>query len=242
MDNDRKLELEDKIREYRTQFEESMASIAAYHERAVVEMAELRALHAEIAAEQKKTDEQQKKTDEQMQKTDEQQKKTDLKVRELNTNWGRFVESLVEGDLVRLLNRRGIKVHRSACRVEASYPLDDGTRRHREFDIVVANGEEVVVVEVKTTLRPDDVDRFVDTMRDVARYLPEYASSTVYGAVAYIRCESKTKEYADQQGLYVIRATGNSASIVNDENFKPESFTNTFSRRPHGHLRAVPAI
>ncbi len=121
MDNDRKSELEDKIREYRTQFEESMASmaakdkeiqttlasIAAYQERAVVEMAELRALHAEIAAEQKKTDEQMQKTDEQMRKTDEQQKKTDLKVRELNTNWDRFVESLVEGDLVRLLNLPG---------------------------------------------------------------------------------------------------------------------------------------
>ncbi len=218
--------IQDEINEYRAQFEKSMASIAAYQEKAKDEMAELRALHAEIAAEQKETDKQLKRNAKQL--------------GELNGNWGRFVESLVEGDLVGLLNKRGIEVHRSACRVEASFPLDDGTRRYKEFDIVVANGEEVVVVEVKTTLRPYDVKRFVGAMRDIARYLPEYSSRTVYGAMAYISCGSETHKYAERQGLYLIRATGDSASIVNTRRFRPVSFTTASSQPPQSHLRAVP--
>ncbi len=210
-----------------------MASIAAYRERADVEMAELRALHREIAAEQRKTDEQQRKTDEQL-------KKMGVKVSELDINWGRFVESLVEGDLVRLLKQRRVEVDGTYTNAKMSYRLSDGTRRRREFDIVAANGHEVVVVEVKTTLRPEDVDRFVDTMRDIALYFPKYATNAVYGAVAYIRCESDADEHAEEHGLYVIRATGDSASIMNAGDFEPEPFTKTHSRRPHVHLRAVP--
>ncbi len=237
---DKYMTTEDKIREYRAQFEESMAAIAAYQKQAEVDMAELRAstkeikeLHKEIAAEQKKTDEQQKKTDEQL-------KKMGFKVSELNTNWGRFVESLVEGDLANLLNQRGVEVDGTFTNAKMSYQLGDGTCRKREFDIVATNGHEVVVVEVKTTLRPEDVDRFVDTMRDIALFFPKYAMNAVYGAVAYIGCESDADECAEEHGLFVIRATGDSASIVNAGDFEPEPFTKPHSRRPRVHLRAVP--
>ncbi len=257
MDKDRTTE--DEIREYRAQFEKSMGSIAAYqekariemaefsarhdkaHEKALIELAKLRALHEEIAAEQKKTEELQKETDKQLKKTEAIVNRNAKQLSELNGNWGRFVESLVEGDLVGLLNRRGIGVNYTLSRLNASYALGDGRCREKEFDIVAVNGEEVVVVEVKTTLRSNDVKRFVDAMRDIARYVPDYGSKTVYGAVAYIRCESKSDKYAARQGLYVIRATGDSASIVNAEGFRPVPFTNVISRRPQGHLRAVPS-
>ncbi len=211
MNNDKTIENE--IKKYRVQFEKSMASIAAYQEKAQTEMAEIRA----------------------------NQKKTDKQLSELNSNWGRFVESLVEGSLVELLNERGIEVQRILPRPKVFYSAGDGTRRYKEFDIVVVNGEELVSVEVKTTLRPNDVRRFVKAMKDFSRYFPEYSSKRVYGAVAYIRCESATDVYAERQGLYVIRATGDSASITNADNFRPVSFTQVSSRRTRGHLRAVPA-
>ncbi len=232
--------IEDEIREYREQFEKNMASITAKQDKAQDELAKLRALHEEIAAEQKKNEELHKEIAKQQKETDKQLKRNAKQLSELNGNWGRFVESLVEGDLVGLLNRRGIEVNYTLSRLNASYALGDGRHREKEFDIVAVNGEEVVVVEVKTTLRSNDVKRFVSAMRDIARYVPDYGSKTVYGAVAYIRCESKTDKYAVRQGLYVIRATGDSASIVNAEDFKPVPFTNVFSRRLQGHLRVVP--
>ena len=210
MNND-KIE-KDEISEYRDQFEKSVATIAAYQAKAEIDMEEIRASLKETARQLKKHE----------------------------TNWGRLVESLVEGSLVELLNKRGIEVHSTHPRQTVSYLKADGTRKYREFDIVVANGEEVVAVEVKTTLKPKHVERFIETMNDFSKFFPHLETMRVYGAVAYIRCESGADRYAYKKGLYVIRATGDSASILNDSKFRPKSFTQVSSRPPTAHLRAVP--
>ena len=50
-----------------------------------------------------------------------------------------------------------------------------------------------------------------------------YAEHTVYGAVAYLKADESSDTYAERQGLYVIRATGSSASITNREGFRPRA-------------------
>lgn len=198
--------IQDEINEYRAQFEKSLASIAAYQEKAQTEIAEIRAI----------------------------QKKTD---KDFYGKWGR----LVEGDPAKLLRKRSIDVHSTHPRQQVSYLLDDGTRKHREFDIEVANGTEVVAVEVKTTLTPEDVTRFMAAMKDFSRYFPYWGLRAVYGAVAYIHCEAKAEVFAERRGLYVIHATGGSASILKRKKFKPTSFTRAASSPLGGHLKAVPA-
>ena len=153
--------------------------------------------------------------------TAKQLKKTD---RRFNTQWGRLVESLVEGSLVSLLNARGIEVRQTSTNIEVSTDAYGDGLEQNEFDIVVLNGTEVVVVEVKTTLTPDKVNYFVATMEKFKRYFPEHQEKRVYGAVAYLRSEAKAKQYADRKGLFVIRATGDSASIMNGAEFKPKAF------------------
>ena len=217
---------QDGISEYEAQFKKSMADIAAYQAKAESEIAEIRAIIKGIG-------EKQDRTEMLLQEVSEQQK-------DFSTNWGKLVDSLVEGGLVELLNERGMEVYRIHPRQKVSYVQQDGTRKNREFDIVVANSEDVVVVEVKTTLKPKHIKRFVESMKDFSRYFPYYAKMRVYGAVAYIRCDSDTDRFAYKQGLYVIRATGDSASILNDSKFKPKSFTQVSSRPPTAHLRAVP--
>ena len=232
---------QDGISERKAQFEKGMATIASSYQ----SMIEIYRAKAEIDMEQIRANiegitEKQNKTELLLQEVAEGQKKTDKLMRQHETNWGRLVESLVEGSLVELLNERGIEVHRTHPRQKVSYVQKDGTRKEREFDIVVANSEDVVVVEVKTTLKPKHIKRFVESMKDFSRYFPYYAKMRVYGAVAYIRCDSDTDRFAYKKGLYVIRATGDSASILNDSKFKPKSFTQVSSRPPAAHLRAVP--
>ncbi len=238
MDNEKTIEEE--IREYRAQFERHMASITAKQDRAEDEVAEIHAMQKRAEAEVAEIRAILRENSRQLKKTEAIVSKNAYKVSELNSNWGKFVESLVEGDLLRLLNERGIEVQGILPRSQMSYVRDDGMRKHKEFDLVAVNGEEVVVVEVKTTLRPDDVERFVEVMGDITKYFPDYSSKAVYGAMAYIRCDSDSNLDVEREGLYVIRATGDSANIVNAENFRPESFTNVASRQPRRHLRAVP--
>lgn len=85
-----------------------------------------------------------------------------------------------------------------------------------EFDIVAVNGAEVVAVEVKTTLKARQVERFVARMQEFTDLMPRYRGSTVYGAVACLKADEASDSYAERQGLYVIRATGSSAGITNE--------------------------
>lgn len=54
--------------------------------------------------------------------------------------------------------------------------------------------------------------------------LPEYKNFKVYGAVAYLRAEEESEVYAERQKLFAIRATGDSAAIINAPSFTPKAF------------------
>ena len=150
-------------------------------------------------------------------------KRLDKRINQLKgvftSQWGELVESLVQGDLVTLLQGRDVAVNTIHQRAE-------GRRNgeHYEFDIVAGNGDEVVVTEVKTTLRSEDVAQFLDKLRRFTVYEPRYRGERIYGAVAYLKADGAVTKYAERQGLFVIRATGDSASIVNDKDFKPAVF------------------
>jgi len=162
-------------------------------------------------------------TDKMFRETDKKFQETDREIKELKslftTQWGKLMETLVEGDLVNLLKSRKIEVYRTSQRVKGNFK---GTSY--EFDIIAKNGKEVVIVEVKTTLRTNDVTNFIKKLRNAKEWMPDLIDNSVYGAVAYLTAESSSDIMAANKGLFVIRATGNSASITNEEGFKPAEF------------------
>lgn len=186
-------------------------------------MVENEARRAASAASMAELRESMKDTDRRMKDTDRQMKETDRRLKKaedlFTSQWGKLMESLVEGDLVPLLKERGIEVERTLQRMT-------GRRNgeHFEIDIVAANGAEVVVVEVKTTLKSEDVTDFLDKLSQFVEWSPEYRERQIHGAVAYLKSDASVTKYAARRGLFVIRATGNSASIVNEPDFKPRVF------------------
>ncbi len=214
------------IRETRVDIKESRAEMresrAEMRRESRAEMKGFRERMDELRASQKETDRQLDELRASQKETDRQLRETD---RRFNSQWGRLVESLVEGNLAVLLRTRGIEVHTTMSNVKTHFIRDDGVRQNKEFDILVVNGADVVVVEVKTTLTPDKVRHFLSSMRDIMRYFPDYRARRVYGAVAYVRSESEAAVHAERRGLFVVRATGDSASIVNGEGFRPVSFS-----------------
>lgn len=178
-----------------------------------------------------------KETDLKFKETDLKFKETDLQIKEMaagrkemdksikkafdlfTNQWGRLIESLVEGDLVNLLRQRGIEVEHTTTRSKGTRNGED-----YEFDIIAVNTTEIVVTEVKTSLRPEDVKHFKQKLEKVKIFLPEYANYRIYGAVAYLQEYSQAAKMAEQDGLFVVKATGSSASIANMPNFKPKSW------------------
>nr|VFJ77653.1 MAG: hypothetical protein BECKFW1821C_GA0114237_11338 [Candidatus Kentron sp. FW] len=161
-------------------------------------------------------------TDRIVRETAEQMKETDRRLKKaedlFTSQWGRLVESLVDGALVPLFQNHPeykMSVQRTIRRVKGSYEGNS-----YEFDILVVDGEELVIVEVKTTLRPDDVTKFLGRLDKCKLWMPEYASKRVYGGMAFLQADAGADAMAENKKLFVIRATGDSATIINRKGFQ----------------------
>ena len=146
-----------------------------------------------------------------------------------NNKWGKFLESLVKGDLVKLLSKRNIKVDMVRSRLVAS---DSTGKEVGEFDVVAMNGKEIVTVEVKTTLTKEKVEKFINKLKMFKKYFSEHRDKVLYGGVAFL-CEPEDKEargaakYAEENGLFVILSPGgeaNMSTLSNSKDFKPKPF------------------
>ena len=209
----------------------------------------------ELRKAQKKTEKGFQKLQESQQKTEkalrESQEKTEKALRELtknlnesnqeltknlnaangnfNNKWGKFLESLVKGDLVKLLSKRNIKVDMVRSRLVAYGP---NGQELGEFDLVAVNGKEIVAVEVKTALTKAKVKKSIDQLKMFRKYFPEYGDKVVYGGVAFL-CEPEDEEgvsaakYAEENGLFVILSPGGEgdfSTMSNSKDFKPKAF------------------
>ena len=149
-------------------------------------------------------------------------KETDQKIKELaglfTTQWGKLVEALVEPGVVNLFRERGIEVRYTARRIEVE---DEAGRKIAEFDLLLVNEEEAVVIEVKTTVKKEDVNYFLEKLSKIKEYLRDLKHRKVYGAVAGISFEEGVDRYAYHSGLFVLKSEGGMIRIANDLKFKP---------------------
>ena len=152
--------------------------------------------------------------------TDKQMKRTDIKldkfIGDTGNRWGKLGENLVKGSLVQRLKERGIKVEGV---------ITNAKKGGVEFDIIAINGKETVVVEVKATLDPSDIEKFKQDIEKFKTLWPDFKKKTVYGAMAYLlKANRQAEELAEKKGFFVISATGD-VIIKNEENFKPKVFS-----------------
>ena len=178
----------------------------------------------------KGTDERFKETDEKFKETDKKFQETDKQIKELSreimrlsnlftTQWGKLIEALVEPGTVKLFKERGIRINKSARRVEVE---DEEGRVIMEIDILLENEQEVVVIEVKTKVKVEDVRDLLEKLASFKRYFPRYKEARVYGAIAGIDFEEEADKYAYRQGLFVLKFKEGVVKIANDQKFKPK--------------------
>ena len=124
---------------------------------------------------QEETDRQLKETDLQLKGLGKSQEETNRQLKEtdsrFNSQWGKLVESLVEGNIAQKFSERGIQVQGTTQRAKKTF--ED---KQYEFDIIVHNGDEIIVVEVKTTLDVGKVKHFLEKLKCFKKVFPEYAN------------------------------------------------------------------
>lgn len=135
------------------------------------------------------------------------------------TPWDRLVDSLRNGNLSEALKERGIIVNTTARNVKG------WKEEHYVYDIIAMNGNKVVVVQVRMDLEEEHVNCFLEDMKKFNSRISIFKNQIIYGAVAYLKTEKEAIKYAENQGLFVIKATEKNASIINKKDFKPKVFS-----------------
>ena len=140
----------------------------------------------QVAIRQKEGEEALKEARKERRELREQMEETDRRLRRaeglFTSQWGRLMESLVEGDLVKLLRERNVEVDVVSSRIRLSRDP-----KQREVDLFAANGEEAVAVEVKSTLKPEHVTDFLELLDELPNLFRGYRARRLYGAVAYLK-------------------------------------------------------
>ena len=157
------------------------------------------------------------------------------------------MEKLVKGQLVDMLQKRNIPVNSVIRSLEIMDKKSKDTLA--EFDLLAINGDEMVV-EVKTTLSHEKLDRFINKLTTYKHRIPVEKRKKIYGAVAYLDHDEESRQEAIEAGLFVIEAPedggtmdgsdagspvgsagagcggkgGDFAKIVNPEGFEPQAF------------------
>ena len=167
--------------------------------------------------------EQARETDKKWKETDKRFEETARLISELREEykdrWGELVESLVSGSLMRILKERNFPVQKIRQRVR-NYKGEP----NYELDLVASNGDEVVVVEVKSSLNVEAVKHFISQLELVRSSSRRFRKQRMVGAVAFLKDHCDASHMAMNRGLLAIRATGDSAAIINDEDFVPKRF------------------
>ena len=141
----------------------------------------------ETAEQQRKTDEQLRETAEQQRKTDEQLRETDKQLKKTGKQLGDFVRSTGEVLEVECLTALEKMDKIGGIKIDDFQPNAKFIKKGMEVDIVGYNGKVVMPIEVKRTLRPGHIHKFVKERVD--RFKREFASYAqgrdVHGAVVF---------------------------------------------------------
>ena len=180
---------------------------------------------AELGKAQKETDRQLKETSYELKASHERLSESIDKANgNFNQKWGDFLENFIEGDLLNIFKNRDIEVNRVLH--QAQVKRSDNTVE-AEYDFVLINGNEIIVIEVKTTVSSSKLNTFLNKLKNFKKYFPEYRDKNVYGGVAYINASRELIENAEENRLFLIQAPGgenNVTKITNSQGFVPKTY------------------
>ena len=197
---------------------------------------QIRELSANTEARFKDTAAQIKDTAAQIKDTDAQSKITDAKIDKvartvdrlasnmggLSKKWGDLGEAMTVGEAMPIFNAiEGIAVNSMSPNVT----IDCGDKE-LEIDGLAIGKDVVIVMEAKATLKKDNVIDFVNKKLKVFTKLePIYEGKRIYGAMGFLSAHNAVQEYAQKQGLLLIRPHGTNKELVPlPEDFKLRNF------------------
>jgi hypothetical protein len=185
----------------------------------------------ENAERQKETDRQMKETDRAMKEAAEQHKETERIVKEvaeqmggLHRSFGELAEHLVAPGIVARFNELGFHFDSIATKGAKIYDEQGNTRA--EIDLLLENGEYLVVIEVKSKPREKDVEHHIRRLEIFREYREKInlKRKRMLGAIAGAVFGPAEKKVFIEAGFYVLEQSGDTMKMDIPSDFVPREW------------------
>ena len=179
------------------------------------------------ALQMKEFRESQKETDRQIKESQEKTEKSINALTEqmggLHNKFGAIAEHLVGPGIVERFNNLGY--HFDGIADRGFKILDDKGNLKTEIDILLENGDYIVVVEVKADVRIKDIEHHVKRLEILRQYRNKHNDPRkIRGAIAGAIFYPNIKEMALENGFYVLEQSGDTMKMDLPEWFKPKEW------------------
>ena len=190
---------------------EMVANISASQRKTDEQLARTDAQLAITDAQLAKTDAQLATTDAQLAKTDDQLLKTDAKLDKLAKMYGGVANN--QGDVTEEFFFNSLKDSPVLNGIHFDFLERNVNITHKtlqdEFDILLINGADVFIIEVKYKAHEKDLLRLVDKkFKNFKKLLPLYKDYKHHLGLASFHINNKLKENALEQGVTVLQRKG----------------------------------
>jgi hypothetical protein len=171
------------------------------------------------------TDRKMQETDRKFQESDRRFQETERLMREsseklnremgkLGNKLGSVVEHMIIPDIEKKFNEMGYSFENVSTNLKMKDPSGN---TYAEVDIVLENGDYVMLIEVKTDLKTEHIKehrRRMEVIRKAGRRWPD---KKLLGAVSAAIVEKNVRDYAKKNGFFVISQTGETVRIDKPE-------------------------
>ena len=164
-----------------------------------------------------------KETDRQMKETDRQMKETDRKMGDLYNRFGEMAEHLVAPGIAARFNELGF--HFDSIMPGGIKIVDEQRNVIAEIDLMLENGEYIIAIEVKATVRPKDVEHHIRRLEILREHRKKKQDNRrIQGAIAGAIFGAAEKQAVIEAGFYALEQSGDTMKMVIPNDFVPREF------------------
>jgi hypothetical protein len=147
-----------------------------------------------------------------LQELGRKQEETSQQIGNLTNLFGQFTESMIAPALCEKFSEFGYIFERNNTRVSFS---DHKNGVSFEVDAMLENGDKAILVEVKTQLTTERVNKHIERLEKMRRFADLRGDKrTFLGAVAAVVVPDEAKDYVLNQGFYLIEPSGETFNIT----------------------------
>jgi predicted AAA+ superfamily ATPase len=160
------------------------------------------------------TDQKFQETAQRIKETDAQITRTSQEVGKLTSRIGQVIENMVRGRIIKKFRALGYDV--TGCSPNKEFEVEE-LGIYGEVDLLLDDGPVGILIEVKTTLKIDDINEHIERIKNYRRYADAKGfggNRHFIGAVAGAVAAKNVVDFAQKNGMYVITQSGEAFEII----------------------------